>query len=261
MRTATLSEAVDDATVERIAAKLMADPRGERGGAGLLRALAPGWHSGRLAPEVRRTSARREGDRRRSAPVGDGEEQPDVGSQTACTASSNVEPIARCFDDNDFDAGASIDGEIIWSGRVRHRRQPIPPAGRRRALGPDPRPVLAAVLGHLPDGLLRHDRDGASETCVIPQWAALNANQSTGVSIFDQVGGNVDATWLDLHWDNHPKSGDHAAMGSSNSWWQFDLDWSCLPRRQYQLGAGQVLPRDYLYPWVTTAGCLWLACR
>jgi len=251
MRTVTLSEAVDDATAERIADELTADPRVKWAEPDFFVPLLQDGISPEGLPQKSgpmRAANAVQSTKSTSSAMAQGN-SPDVGSQTACTASSNVEPIARCFDDNDFDAGASIDGEIIWSDAY------VTAGSRSRLL------VDAVPWAQIRDPywLLYSDTylmacfdttgDGASETCVIPQWAALNANQSTGVSIYDRIGGTWTPRGSTCTGTTTRRAGDHAAIaGSSNSWWQFDLDWSCLFGANTSSVRVMSFLRDYLYP-------------
>ncbi len=88
MRTVELGEAVSEETAEQIAARLARDPR-------------VAW----VEPDRFIELA--------TDPVKDVE--PPLELATACTESSTVEPIARCYDDDNLDAGASLDAEIIWA--------------------------------------------------------------------------------------------------------------------------------------------------
>lgn len=150
--------------------------------------------------------------------------------QTACDQSTSVEPIARCFNDSDLDAGASTNAEIVYSDayvRAADTTQLIVESVPWAAIS-DPNWLL------LSDTYLANtfdvNGDGAAELTVIPQWASLASNQSTGVTILDWDG----TSWVERSSSCTAgtltrKLGDHRAMsGTTNSWWQMSLSWSCV---------------------------------
>ncbi|MBU6245831.1 MAG: fibronectin type III domain-containing protein [Actinomycetales bacterium] len=252
MRTVVLSEAVTQTTAEKIADQLTADPRvkwaepdyfvpmldDQSGPLGLPAKSGPAQPSTAAAQATKATM-----------PTAAQVNSPEVGAQTACTASASEEPIARCFDDSDYDAGASLDGEIIWSDAYVT-------SGNRSTL-------LIDTVPYRPisdrDWLLYYDTylaacidsngDSVNDACIIPTWASLDPNQSTGVTIYDIANGVWTARSSTCSGLTTRKVGDHAAIGgTSNAWWQFSIDWSCLVGSAKTNVRVKSYLRDYLYP-------------
>lgn len=237
MRTVELSEPVSEQTAEQLAADLAADPRvrwavpdrfiptprpNESTSAGALEVMPP------------RDTATQQALPMGTPPVKDGTNQQvlssvsgSVGAESTCQQSAN-EPIARCFPDSGWDAGKSTEAEIIWAD------------GYVSKDATDTLVVDAVPWAPIPDGWLpRGDTDlqfcfdtagtGASAICVQPVYAALAANQSTGVTISDLVG----SQWVDRAGQCSGtvtrKEADHPAIaGTGNSWWQLSISASCL---------------------------------
>ena len=252
MRTVVLSEAVDKSTAEEIASDLTADPRVKWAEPDyfvpiLQDGVSPQGLPAKSGPPqpVNQGTQSTKGTSQALAQASSA----DVGAQTACTASSSVEPIARCFDDSDYDAGSSIDGEIVWSDAYVA-------AGNRSTLLldvvpwaqiSDPNWLLYSHTYVM--GCLDANGDSMSDNCIIPRWAALNPNQSTGVTIYDRVNGAWSIRASTCSGTLTRRSGDHAAIGgTANSWWQFSVDWSCLLGPSTSNVRSSTYLRDSLYP-------------
>ena len=136
MRTVELGEAVSEETAEQIAARLASDPRVK-------------WAEPDRFIELAET------------PVKDAE--PPLEVATACTESSAVEPIARCYDDDNLDAGASLDAEIIWASAYVTAAAVVPdtavtatqhvgadPAADHAGVPAQERPPVLVLTGGLP---------------------------------------------------------------------------------------------------------------
>lgn len=248
MRTVTLSEPVDEAKAEKLADELTADPR--------VKWAEPDY----FVPVL--SDATVPGKSTPSRPAGIGAQstkatagalaQPAsslVGAQTACTASTSAEPVARCFDDDDYDAGSSVDAEIVWSDAYVT-------SSAKQTLLVDTVPWAAITDSNWllwSDTWLMvcvdTDGNGASNTCVIPKWAALAANQSTGVTIYDVASGAWIPQSATCSGSFTRKAGDHAAVaGTANSWWQLAIDWSCLVGANASNVRVSSYMHDYLYP-------------
>lgn len=248
MRTVTLSEPVDEVTAEKLANELTADPR--------VKWAEPDY----FVPMLSDLSVPAKGTPSRPAGVGAQATKATAGAlaqpasglveaQTACVASTSVEPVARCFDDDNFDAGSSVDAEIVWSDAYVT-------SSAKQTLLVDTIPWAAITdnswLIHADTYLMvcvDTDGNGASNSCVIPQWAALAANQSTGVTIYDVGSGAWTARSATCSGSYTRKAGDHAAVaGTVNSWWQLAIDWSCLVGANASNVRVFSYMHDYLYP-------------
>ncbi len=154
----------------------------------------------------------------------------EFGIATNCSASSSVEPYHRCIADDSYDAGISVDAEIIWADAYI------------RATLPGTIVVDTVPYAHITDtgwltwtdNFMEFDfdtnNDGIDNVIVAPLRrnaprnspvlaGVYNYNPSTGYSYRGTV---CSATVTN-------KYGDHAAIiGTGNSWWQMSADWSCL---------------------------------
>ena len=235
MRTVELSESVSEDTALVLAERLAEDSRVEWAEPDRVATIATdnGHDPFRGSrPEVAGTDVVRTA---QSVPSKSGAPTPrqsvsrgTVGISTACTASSSVEPIARCYDDADYDADLSLDAEIIWSDAYV------------RGSSPSTLLVDSVPYSVISDGswlsysdtylwfVFDVDGDDLVDVVVSPNNATLGQNGATSVTIYDWSGSWVSRTGT-CSGTVTRRYGDHAAINlTTNSWWQLSVAWSCL---------------------------------
>jgi hypothetical protein len=170
MRTVELEGPVSEATAEQIAARLARDPR-----------IA--WAEPDRFIELAEDLPVR--DPNEPLPVKDADSLQQI--TTACTESSMVEPIARCFDDDNLDAGWSVDAEIIWADAY--------------VTSADPSRMIIDIVPYFAiddrNWLLYSDvsistefdvdGDDVADLSLRPVPAALDAGQSTSITVWERI--------------------------------------------------------------------------
>ena len=152
-----------------------------------------------------------------------------VSPQSACTATAAVEPYARCY--VDYEDTGSYDADILYTAAYVKAAAPT-------ILTVDTVPVYpiwdSNWLLHDDTWMqLLFDTDGDSwaDVSVIPVFASLAANRSTSVRVLDY---NPDTDEFEQRASNCSgtitrKAADHVAIsGTANTWWQLNINWSCL---------------------------------
>lgn len=151
-------------------------------------------------------------------------------SATDCASSSAANPIQRCFNDNDLDAGASLDGETIYANAYVA-------ADAKNTLVVD---IVPYVNISSDTWLMRNDTfvqaffDVDADQMADMAIAAPDATLAVGASIAAAV-----YEWSGTAWVPRANScstlikramGTHFAfpLESNNQWWQFSTNWSCL---------------------------------
>ena len=220
MRTVELGEAVSEETAEQIAARLEKDPR-------------VAWAEPDRFIELAED------------PVKDAE--PPLEVTTACTESTTVEPIARCYDDDNLDAGWSLDAEIIWAAAYVTAAAPT-----RLVID-----IVPYVAIRNDAWLLQSDvsmsteidlnNDDVADLSLRPVPASLTTDQTTPLSIYnygtastrsDTCGGVLTR-----------RTGTHRALpGVTYSWWEMSIDWSCLVESASANVRLMTRTADYLWP-------------
>jgi serine protease len=152
--------------------------------------------------------------------------------QTDCLQSTSIQPIQRCFDDSDFDNGASVNAEIIWSDNYTLASSP-------GYLVSDIVPYYAITdsywLSYADTGIdffFDTNGDSSADIGITPNYSqstVLSANSSIGISIFTLSGSSVTPRTGSCSGTITRKAGDHLKIiGTSNSWWQLRVDTACL---------------------------------
>ena len=220
MRTVELGEAVSEETAEQIAARLARDPR-------------VAWAEPDRFLELA------------ADPVKDAE--PPLEVATACTESSLVEPIARCYDDDNLDAGLSLDAEIIWADAYVAAAAPT-----------------RLVIDIVPYVAIRNDAwllqsdvsmsteidlnsDDIADLSLRPVPASLATGQTTPLTIYDydtaSTRGDSCGGVLTR------RTGTHRALpGITYSWWEMSIGWSCLVGSASANVRLMTRTADYLWP-------------
>jgi serine protease len=152
-----------------------------------------------------------------------------VSPQSACTATAAVEPYARCY--IDYEDTASYDADILYTAAYVKAASPT-------ILTVDTVPVYpiwdSNWLLHEDTWMqLSFDTDGDSwaDVVVIPVFASLAANRSTSVEIldYDPYYDDFEVRGANCSGTITRKAGDHVAIsGTANTWWQLNINWSCL---------------------------------
>jgi len=154
----------------------------------------------------------------------------EFGIATDCSASSSVEPYHRCLSDSSYDAGISVDAEIIWTDAYIRASSP-------GTIVVDTVPYAVITdTGWLTwtDNFMEFDfdtnNDGIDNVIVAPMRRNASRNSPITAGVFDynpSTGYSYRGTVCSATVTN--KYGDHAAIiGTGNSWWQMSADWSCL---------------------------------
>ena len=151
-------------------------------------------------------------------------------SATDCASSSPANPIQRCFDDNNLDAGSSLDGEIIYANAF------VAGAAKTKFVI-DIVPYVnissdtwLTRTDTFVNAFFDLDADQIADVQIAAPDATLTVGASTAAAVYDWSG----STWV-LRANScstviKRASGTHFAfpLESDNQWWQFSTNWSCL---------------------------------
>ena len=152
-----------------------------------------------------------------------------VSPQSNCTATAAVEPYSRCY--TDYEDTWSYDADIFYTAAYVKAASPTVLTVDTVPLYPitDSNWLLYGDTGMA--FTFDTDGDGSADVYVFPVARALAANASTSIQIVD----------YDSYYDDYTartatcsgtvtrKAADHSAIaGTSNSWWQLNVNWSCL---------------------------------
>ena len=230
MRTVELEEAVSEAAAEQIAERLEQDPR-----------IA--WAEPDVFIEMLEDLPVRDPDE----PQPPKDEDTLQRVTTACAESTSVEPIARCYDDDNLDAGWSLDAEIIWADAYVT-------AADASTLVVDIVPYVATrddnwLLNNDTDISVEVDLDSddVADLSMRPVPAALTVGQSTPITIYDY--GTASTLGSACSGVLTRKSGIHREFpGAPYSWWEFSVNWSCLVGAESANVRLQARAVDYLWP-------------
>lgn len=149
---------------------------------------------------------------------------------TDCAASTADRPVQRCYDDNDLDAGVSLDGEINYADAYLS-------ASDKTKLIVDVVPYvnisndswLTRSETHV-QAFFDVNNDQLADVVLVAPNATVTVNASVAAGVFDWSGGQWVQRSSACSTTITRAYGTHFAFPaeSNNQWWQFRADWSCL---------------------------------
>jgi hypothetical protein len=149
---------------------------------------------------------------------------------TDCAASTADRPVQRCYDDNDLDAGSSLDGEINYADAYLS-------ASDKTKLIVDVVPYvnisndswLTRSETHV-QAFFDVNNDQLADVVLVAPNATVAVNASVAAGVYDWTGGQWVQRSSACSTTITRAYGTHFAFPAeaSNQWWQFKSDWSCL---------------------------------